>query len=123
MRGIRRAVSFVAIVAIALHSILLSLAPPAAASATDPFSVICHSVAQAGAPGDETPGSPDLAPGHACEHCNLCSAAAMPPAPDVALNVSLGPAPVLRLLRPVSARARADIASNPGLARGPPHFA
>ena len=60
MRGMRRAVGFVAILAIALHGLLLSLAPLAASAAVDPFTVICHSDA-ADAPGeDQSPASPDI---------------------------------------------------------------
>ena len=123
--GLRKVVSWVAIYAVALHVILLGLASVAAntSAAVDPFSVICHSVAQAGAAGDEAPGKPDLIPGHACEHCNLCSAAAPPPAPDVALNVDLRPVRVLNVLFPASAPARTGVTSDPKLARGPPQSA
>ena len=43
MRLGRRSISWVAIYAIALHAILWGVAPMAAAPASDPFSVICHS--------------------------------------------------------------------------------
>lgn len=120
--GIRRAVSWVAIYAVALHVIVLGLAPIAANGATvDPFSVICHSAASAA--GDEAPGQPDLVPGHACEHCNLCSAAAPPPAPDSALIGNLAPTRLLQVLRPASHVPRAGVAFRPNLARGPPSFA
>ncbi len=89
------------------------------AAATDPFSVICHSIAAA--QGDEAPKS-GLIPGHACEHCNLCSAVAPPPAPDVALNIDFRPARILQVLRPASAPTHAGVTSNPKLARGPPRF-
>src|ERR1017187_7440082 len=83
---LRRGVTLLAIYAVALHVILLGLVPIAAnVAAIDPFSVICHSAASAAVPGDEAPGKPDLVPGHACEHCNLCSAAAALPAPDIVL--------------------------------------
>jgi hypothetical protein len=119
--GFRRAVSWVAIYAVALHVILLGFASVAAnASAVDPFSVICHSVAPAGALGDEAPSKPDLIPGHACDHCNLCNAAAPPPAPDSALLGSLPPARVLHALRPLSTPVRTGTTSDPKLARGPP---
>lgn len=118
--GLRNAVTCVAIYAVALHVILLGLASVAAATsaAVDPFSVICHS--SAGATGDQAPVNRDLVPGHACEHCNLCSATAPPPAPDVAFNVDLKPARILHVLRPVSAAARTGVTSDPKLARGPP---
>ena len=123
--GLRKAVSWVAIYAVALHVILLGIASVAAntSAAVDPFSVICHSVAHAGAAGDEAPIKPDLIPGHACEHCNLCSAAAPPPAPDVAFNVDLKPARILHVLRPASATVRTGVTSDPKLARGPPQSA
>jgi hypothetical protein len=123
--GLQRMVSWVAIYAVALHVILLGIASVAAntSAAVDPFSVICHSVAHAGAASDEAPTNPNLKPGHACDQCNLCSAAAPPPAPDVALNVDLKPVRILRVLRPVSAPARTSVTSDPKLARGPPQSA
>jgi len=69
--------SWVAIYAVALHVILLGLVPAANGESVNPFSVICHSAGPAAA-GDEAPGKPGLIPGHACEHCNLCSAAPPP---------------------------------------------
>ena len=121
---LRRGVTLLAIYAVALHVILLGLAPIAANGATvDPFSVICHSAASTALPGDEAPGQPDLVPGHACEHCNLCSATAPPSAPDIVLIGDLAPARLLQVLRPASQAARAGIAFRPNLARGPPLFA
>ena len=121
MHGLARQVmSWVAIYAVALHVILLGLAPIAANGASlDPFSVICHSTAPAG---EEAPGQPGLVPGHACEHCNLCSTAA-PPAPDIVLVGDLAPTHLLHVLRPASQAPRAGIAFRPNLARGPPPFA
>jgi hypothetical protein len=115
--------SWVAIYAVALHVILLGLVPIAAnGENVNPFSVICHSVAPAGAAGDETPAKPDLIPGHACEHCNLCSAAP-PPEPAVVAIGNLLPARLLHVLRPVSHAPRTGVAFTPNLARGPPRFA
>jgi hypothetical protein len=117
---IRRGVTLLAIYAVALNVIFLGLSPlGAAAGAVDPFSVICHSISDT--QGDETP-QPDLIPGHACEHCNLCSAAAPPPAPTVGLAIDLEPARILQVLRPVSAAPRIGVTSDPKLARGPPRF-
>jgi hypothetical protein len=120
--GLRRAVSWMAIYAVAVHAILLGLASVATntSAAVDPFSVICHSVAHAG---HEAAVKPGLIPGHACEHCNLCSAAAPPPAPDVALNVDLKPARILHVLRPALATVRTGVTSDPKRARGPPQSA
>ena len=120
MRGLaRQVIGWVAIYAVALHVILLGLVPIAANGDTvNPFSVICHSVTPIAA-GNETPGKPDLIPGHACEHCNLCSAAP-PPEPAIVLIGNLVPARLLHVLRPASHAQRAGIVFSPNLARGPP---
>lgn len=125
MRGLARQVtSWVAIYAVAMHVILLGLIPIAANGApVDPFLVICHSAVSAAVPGGEAPGKPDLIPGHACEHCNLCSAAAPPPAPDIVRVGDLGPTRLLHVLRPASHAPTAGIAFRPNFARGPPRFA
>jgi hypothetical protein len=118
----RRVVSLLAIYAVALNLIFLGLASVGAnANVVDPFSVICHSIA--GTHGNEAPGQSGLIPGHACEHCNLCSVVAPPPAPDVALNVEFRPARILQVLRPASTETRAGLSSDPRLARGPPQTA
>jgi hypothetical protein len=120
----RRSVTLLAIYAVALHVILLGMAPIAANGASvDPFSIICHSVASAAVPGDEAPGKPNRVPGHACEHCNLCSAAVPPPAPKTVLIGKLMPTRLLQVLRPASHEPRAGIAFRPNFARGPPRFA
>ena len=121
--GLRKTVSWVAIYAVALHVILLGLVPIAAnGEIVNPFSVICHNAGPIAA-GEETPGKPDLIPGHACEHCNLCSTVAPPPAPDLVLIGNLMPTRLLHLLRPVSHASDAGIALRPNFARGPPRFA
>lgn len=121
---LKRSVTLLAIYAVALHVILLGLAPIAAngSAAVDPFSVICHSAAAAGTAGDQAPARGDLVPGHACEHCNLCSAMAPPAAPDHALIGIVAPARILHVLRPVSSATHASLAT-PKLAQGPPAFA
>jgi hypothetical protein len=60
-------------------------------------------------------------PGHACEHCNVCSAAAAA-APDVVLMANLVPTRLLEVLHPASAAPNAGNAFRPNLARGPPLF-
>ena len=122
MRSSRRAVGLVAIVAIALHGLLLSLAPLAAAASNDPFSVICHSVPQPASSDDRSPASPD-AGGAGCDHCNLCSAAAGLPTLDHVIAGQLLPARVTDVLRPVSTAATISLATTPKLARGPPQSA
>lgn len=122
--GTRRVLSLVAIYAIALHAILWGAAVPLVARPTaDPFSVICHSGAQAASPAEQAPASPVSAPAHACDHCNLCSTMAPPPALDTVLAGHLTPAKLLQVLRPATAATRDGIANNPNRARGPPAFA
>jgi hypothetical protein len=117
--GWQKTVGVLAIYAVALHVILLGLVPVGALAAVpvDPLSAICHSI-PAGIGHDHGPGIP--APGHACDHCNLCTALAPPPAPDTRLAGSLVPARVLHELRPASTTVRMARASDPKLARGPP---
>ena len=116
--GWRKIIGVLAIYTVALHVVLVGLIPfAAAATSTDPLSVICHSV-PAGAAGDQDQGVPQ--PGHACEHCNLCTALAPPPAPDTPLAGNLAPARVLQVLRPLSTSAHTSLAANLKLARGPP---
>jgi len=122
MRGSRRAVGFVAILATALHCLLLSLVPLAAAAANDPFTVICHSVPQSTSGQEQTPAGPDIGL-HGCDHCNLCSAAATPVAVDDVLAGQLRPGRLLQVLWPVSTAATISLATTPKLARGPPTFA
>jgi hypothetical protein len=120
--GGRRILSVVAIYAIALHAVLWSaVAPQIAAAALDPFSVICHS--DAASPGEQTPANAPSAPSHACDHCNLCSAAASPAALVATFAGEIEPAPLLQILQPASAAPGGHLATAPKLARGPPQFA
>lgn len=121
---LKKSVTWLAIYAVALHVILLSLAPIAAngSAALDPFSVICHSVAAADA-GDQVPAKSGLVPSSACDHCNVCGAIGPPATPDLVLAGRLLPARLLHVLRPVSSAAHASLATTPKLARGPPTFA
>lgn len=124
VRRLKHGVTVLALYAMALHVLLAALAPLSAGAAgtIDPFSVICHSTAP-DASGDASPRHPALTPGQACEHCNLCSAAAPPPAPDVALEIDFAPARVLHVFRPAEIPAPGGIAFEPKLARGPPSIA
>jgi hypothetical protein len=119
--GLRRSVTVLAIYAVALHAILLGLAPISTlgSTATDPFSVICHS--EAAAPVEQSPAAP--VPAHTCDHCNICSAAPTPVAPDSILLGQLAPARLLHVLAPAPNSAHSHLATSPNLARGPPHFA
>jgi len=118
-RWLKKGTTVLAIYAIALHVILFGFAPLYGNGAVDPFSVICHGAAAA-TPGGEKQPDPHLIPGHACEHCNLCSAAEPPSPPDIALAGSMGPVRILHVLRPASTTARRTITSDPKSARGPP---
>lgn len=123
--GVKRILSVVAAYAVALHAVLwVAAAPFAPASAVAPLAVICHS--EAGAPADQAPDyGPDhgpLAPAHASNHCNLCSAIA-PPAPYAVVAGQLAPMRTLDLLRPIGLARREDATADPKLARGPPAIA
>ena len=112
--GIRQFLSMASAFAIAMHTVLwVAVAPLAAIQAIDPFTVICHS---------ETSAPAEQAPGHACDHCNLCSAVAPPTAPVTALTARFEPVRTLGILRPVNVLRRDDVAADPKLARGPPAF-
>lgn len=120
--GFERAVSWTAIYAVALHVMLIALIPIATnGEIVNSFSVICHSV-PIDAAGDETPAKPDLIPGHACEHCNLCSAAP-PPEPASVLIGSLLPTRLLHVLSPASQAPSVGVFFRPNFARGPPRTA
>jgi len=106
--------------AVALHAVLWVAAAPFAPVAVDPFTVICHS--EAAVPADQVPDNGPLAPAHACDHCNLCSAVA-PPIPYAAVAEYLAPVRTLEILRPISPARLEHAKTNPKLARGPPAFA
>jgi hypothetical protein len=118
---INRCLSVVAIFAIALHGVLLGLAP-LAASAGDPFSIICHSGASAQTGDEQAPSNSGRTP-QGCEHCNLCNAAAPPTALNAVVVGQLIPARLPQILQPASAVATAGLAASPKLAQGPPAFA
>ena len=118
---VRRTIGYVTIYAVALHAVLLGVAPVIGGNsiASDPFSIICRSDPQAVAPTTQSPVSPDQLPGHACEHCILCSTSVAPPAPDVFIGTVL-PLRIAHVLRPALSTPRISLASDPKLARGPP---
>ena len=120
----RQVVSLVAIYAVALHAIFFGVAPVFAgrAAASDPFAIICHGDALLVAPAEQAPGRPDIIPGHACDHCNLCSVSASPVLISV-LAGQLTPMRLLQVLQPASTAVRSQLAITPHLARGPPNFA
>jgi hypothetical protein len=118
----RRSVSWLAIFAIALHTILVGLMPLASAAPIDPFNVICHSQ-----PADSSAlpagSGPASVPSGPCDHCKLCSAVATPTAPDTLLDSNLAPTSLVAVLYPASMAPAGGIARTPKLARGPPQRA
>jgi hypothetical protein len=104
-----------------MHAIVFGLAPLAASSAADPFSVICHSEAPDAAAIDQAPAHPNSAPSQACDHCTFCHAPAALAPPDVALGYRFAPALQLSLT-PTSSDVRDSRTVSPKLARGPPQF-
>jgi hypothetical protein len=120
-RGVKRSLGWLAIVAIALHTVLWGAMPMASASTVDPFSIICSSATHAAAQIDQTPDSQVPAPAAACDHCNLCGAAAAPSATlDSILAGQLQPARLLQILRPATGATHDGVAYSPHQARGPP---
>jgi hypothetical protein len=122
-RGVKGFVGWLAIVAIALHTVLWgALAPMAAvASAVDPLSIICSSSPHAAAQTEEAPTHPALKPTAACDHCSLCSATSPPAvAPDNVIAGQLTPSKRLLVVYPAPLIPRGDAVSNPKLSQGPP---
>lgn len=118
--GGKKVLSWIAIYAVALHVILLGLAPiTVSAAPADPLLVICHSQSDA-AP--EAPNPSGSTPGHACEHCTLCGNVAPPPPPTDVLAIVVLAAGVLDVLLPTSAPVLSGTTATPNLARGPPSF-
>jgi len=114
--------SLAAAIAVALHTVLWAAVPQLAASpAVDPFTAICHG--KTSAPAKQAPAHDPFAPAHACDHCNLCSTAMPPLAPDTALAARFKPVQTLRVLRPAHVARHDNVAADSKLARGPPAFA
>jgi hypothetical protein len=123
-RGVKRSLGWLAIVAIALHTVLWGVAAPvASASTVDPFSIICTSASHSADQNDQSPSGQVPAPAAACDHCNLCSASAAPSASlDSIIAGQLQPAKLLQVLRPAITTVHDGVASNPRQARGPPQL-
>lgn len=120
-RTARKGMSLMAIFALFMHAILFGVPMQAAASAVDPFTIICHSGPVDPAATDQTPaGQP---PSKACDHCSLCFAGAALGGPDAILAGRLNPPVLLHVLVPASSAARLPIAASPHWPRGPPQRA
>jgi len=119
----RFATGWVAILVIALYTVLSGMAAPlAAASHGDPFAILCSGAAVPGDASGQTPGTPT--PSVACDHCTLCSA--MPPPALTLDNILAGiltPAKRLRVEAPGPVVPAPDAAANPRQPQGPPSIA
>lgn len=119
----RQITGLLAIIAIVLHTALWGAAAAyPMASGADPFSVICHSSAEADGAADQ-PQNPVLPPTHACDHCNLCGTAAASNLPAIIAVFKLDPARLLHRLIAPTALPTAGIANRANPARAPPVFA
>jgi hypothetical protein len=114
-------VGLLAIFAIAMHAILFGVPMQAAATAVDPFTVICHSGPVDPAATGERPAN--QTPTKACDHCSLCFVAAALAGPDAIPAGRLAPPALLHVLVPAAGATRLDVADSPHLPRGPPQRA
>lgn len=122
--GFRRALSILAIAAVALHTALWgATAISMEVAPVDPFSVICHSPGNVDAAAAQAPAGPLSTPSHACDHCNLCGSMPPPAASPAAVVGELLPDRLLHEPEPVSSVARAGSEVALKGARGPPGFA
>jgi hypothetical protein len=119
--GIRQFLGAVAAMALALHTVAWGIVPAPGPASVDPFSVICHSDASAAV--DPTSDQSPLAPTHACDHCNLCSASAPPLPHGTAIAAYVTPAPESAVPPPIDNPRHDAVVGEPGLARGPPSIA
>ena len=119
--GIKRVVGLAAIYAIALQTILFSVAPVAGfgSIAVDPFFVICRSDSQSIAANAQTHGKEDRQPSNGCEHCTLCNTGIPPLVPfaGVGFLVLFCIAIIFSAIPPTPCVV---LASRLKLARGPP---
>ena len=116
--GIRQFLGAVAAMALALHTVAWGVPAPGPAS-VDPF--ICDSDASAAV--DPASDQSPLAPTHACDHCNLCSASAPPLPHGTAIAAYVTPAPESAVPPPIDNPRHDAVVGEPGLARGPPSIA
>jgi hypothetical protein len=119
----RRVLSIVAITAIALHSTLWGGGPATrtATAAVDPFSVICHSGANAEMAPDQAPAS--SARSYACDHCNLCGSTPPPAAAPTSVAIQLLSNQQSYALEPAPTIPHGGVEVALKGARGPPVFA
>jgi len=121
----RFATGWVAILVIALYTVLSGMAAPlSAASHGDPFAILCSGAAIPGDASGQAPGTPASTPSTACDHCTLCSA--VPPPALTLDNILAGiltPAKRLRVETPAPVVPLPDAAANPRLPQGPPSIA
>ncbi len=118
----RRSVTLLALYAVALHVIVLGFFPvsPSAFGPTSPFAIICHTTGPAVESNMPPPGTLHYRPGSAIEYCDLCCAAAPPPAPETALHIEYRPVRVLHVLSSDSTPTQSSLPFNSRLIRGPP---
>jgi hypothetical protein len=123
MRELRQGLTaLMAIFAITLHSLLVTLSPQiavAAADRFDPYSIICLSGSSHNATSPADPGTP--ATQHNCDQCVMCVAPTLAGA-DAASAV-WHPTPASRVDTPRSASDRTIVRHGPKLPRGPPLIA
>ena len=120
--GIRRAVSWAAIYAIALQTVLAGMMPLANGSAIsgDTFSIICRSDNESLSSVDRTPGGDSRLPhGHACDHCILCKASASLLPPDI-LPDSVSPRFIAQDFCQTASAPATGATTGANRARGPP---
>jgi hypothetical protein len=118
----RHVLSIVAITAIAMHTALWGgTATRAAATAFDPFSVICHSDEAADTAFDQAPAG--SAPSHACDHCNLCGSTPSPAASPTTAFIQFLTNQAAYALEPAPTVAHGGIEVALKGARGPPAIA
>ena len=115
----KRMLSWVAIGAIAIHTMLAGLTPALSAGNSPVFDPLAVTCLHQEAAGDSSPALPDAAPQHACDHCMLCAAGALA-APLVTASAILSPVSLEWTPALIEPATTASITSRPGLPRAPP---